>query len=113
MSKYNNRHVKADGYTFDSRAEYHRYCELRMLERAGHICDLEVHPRYELMPGGAVGEWRWRKKQYEADFAYTDTATGARVVEDVKGHRTALYKLKRDWFLSLHGDRLEFREIEA
>lgn len=39
----------------------------------------------------------WRKKHI-ADFTYIESATGKIIVEDVKGYRTDVYKLKRKLF---------------
>ena len=37
-----------DGITFDSLAEMNRYLELKMLEKAGIITDLELQPKFLL-----------------------------------------------------------------
>lgn len=88
--KYNAHPVDADGYHFDSGAEYRRYQELKLLERNGEIADLEIHPRYGIHPGSVAQKIRpiW----YEADFSYIEN--GVLVVEDVKGKRTAVFDLK-------------------
>ena len=92
MSKYNARRVKADNYTFDSQAEHRRYCQLKLLERAGEIQGLAVHPKFELLPK----EGKLCAVQYEADFSYTEN--GALVVEDVKGYETPVFRLKMNMF---------------
>lgn len=104
--KYNARPVDADGYHFDSAAEYRRYNELALLQRAGAITDLEIHPRFVIHPKDQHG----RALYYEADFAYYDRNRCANVVEDVKGVRTAVYQLKRRLFLARYPDRV-FDEI--
>lgn len=96
MSKYRSRRVRADGYTFDSEAEYARYCALRVAEKAGEISDLQVHPTFDLHC--ITGQ---RICRYEADFAYTED--GQRVVEDVKGVRTPVYRLKKRWVEAEYG----------
>ena len=88
VSKYNARRVKDDGYVFDSQAEHRRYCQLKLLESAGEIQCLAVHPRFELLPK----EGKLRAVRYEADFSYTEN--GVLVVEDVKGVQTAVFRLK-------------------
>lgn len=41
-SKYHNKKVVLpDGTVFDSQKEYARWCELRLLERAGKITNLQ------------------------------------------------------------------------
>lgn len=105
MSKYGNHKVKAGGHTFDSQAEYNRYCELKLLERAGDVSQLEVHPMYELLPAYTIvidGKKRKRRAiTYEADFAYVEN--GIEVIEDVKGAETAVFKLKRKMFEYKYG----------
>lgn len=95
-SKYNNQRVVLDGYTFDSQAEARRYRELCLLYDAGEITDLAVHPKYPLVVNGQV------VANYLADFSYT-VADGREVVEDVKGVRTDVYRLKRKLVRALYG----------
>lgn len=95
-SKYRNVKVRSDGYAFDSKAEYRRYEELVLLERAGEITQLGVHPRYALE---VLGE---KICVYEADFSYQDRV-GALHVEDVKGVRTREFILKKNLMRAIHG----------
>lgn len=111
-SKYGNKTAYADGYRFDSLAEYHRYMELKLLETAGELSDLRVHPRYLLQEGFRYKGKTERPIYYEADFEYLDTETSTRVVEDVKGKRTSVYTLKRKLFLAKHR-HFDFREVAA
>lgn len=109
-SKYNARRVKIDGITFDSAAEARRYGELKLLEQAGHLTGLKVHPRYEIIPP-VFWHGRWERAVfYEADFEYNDS--GYTFVEEVKGVRTAVYQLKRKLFLLRYPD-VEFVEMQA
>jgi len=110
--RYGNvkRYVAADGTKLDSGREYKRYQDLLLLERAGEISKLEVHPRYKIVIGGVpvmMKSTRYpngRHLTYVADFTYLlVSGVGAdkeaeRVIEDVKmqsGHRTEVYKIKR------------------
>lgn len=45
MSKYKAKKTKVDGITFDSKKEAERYRQLKMLENAGHISDLELQKK--------------------------------------------------------------------
>jgi Protein of unknown function (DUF1064) len=92
-----NERVVIDGYAFDSVNESRRYAELLLLERANVISGMAVHPRYELQAAfsDSAGE-RHRAIHYEADFSYS--MGGATIVEDVKGHRTEVFKLKEKLF---------------
>lgn len=101
-----------DGIVFASRAEMKRYCELRMMERAGLIKDLELQPVYILL---SPFMYRGRKIQgitYRADFRYLDTRINRNIVEDVKGHITDIYCLKKKLLLAKYPD-INFVEVEA
>ena len=102
MSKYANKKTEIDGVLFDSRKEAGRYQELRLLERAGEIMDIERQVTYELIPK-QQGE---RACHYIADFRYKDK-DGQVVVEDVKGYKTEVYKIKRKLMLQRHGIRIQ------
>lgn len=102
MSKYGNiKTVTLDGIQHDSIKEAKRWWELKLLERAGEIQDLQRQVKYELLPK-QDGE---RPVYYIADFVYTEN--GKKVVEDVKGMRTKEYKLKRKMMLYFHGIKLK------
>jgi len=49
-NKFGARRVILDGITFDSRKEARRYQQLKLLERAGVIRALQVHPRFVILP---------------------------------------------------------------
>lgn len=102
-SKYHARKTVVDGITFDSRREAKRYGELKLLERAGAIKGLRRQVRYELIPAFDVGGKHYRPTSYVADFVYTDCETGGEVVEDCKGYRTDVYRLKAKLFAHKFG----------
>lgn len=107
MRRYANikKHQHPDGTKLDSGRELTRYCELLLLQRAGEITDLEVHPRYPITIAGVpimIKSKRYhqgRHLTYVADFTYLNKPPlGERVIEDVKmqsGFRTEIYKIKR------------------
>lgn len=95
--KYNARRVVEDGYSFPSKMEHTRYCDLRLLQRAGMITELEVHPRYEIVWPGEMK----RLCIVELDFRYRDKKSVVHV-EDVKGFLTALSTLKRKLVEAAH-----------
>ena len=101
--KYKAKPVTIDGIRFASQAEARRYGALKLLERAGQITGLELQPVFVLAPGVLVpGEARKRPAlRYVADFAYTD-ADGRRVVLDVKGVQTPVFRIKMH-LLALQG----------
>ena len=51
-----------------------------------------------------------RKVSYIADFMYKDIKRGVTVVEDVKGFKTDVYKIKKKLFLYKY-PKYEFKEI--
>lgn len=95
-SKYGNRKQTYDGHKFDSRKEMNRYIELKLLEKANKVFDLQLQVPFILLEAGN-GE---RGVKYIADFVYMD-ASGQMVVEDVKSEATKkkeAYILKRKMF---------------
>ena len=101
-SKYRNVKTEVDGRVFDSKGEAQRYCELRMMEKAGLIEDLRCQVEYRLdIANPAAGDGK--VAAYRADFVYRNTDTGDTVTEDWKGVRTDVYKMKRALMRALHG----------
>jgi hypothetical protein len=101
-NKYGARKLTApDGQVFDSVKEYHRWGCLKLLERAGEIRDLKRQVKFELIPK-QNGE---RACYYIADFTYY--MDGKLVVEDCKGFKTDVYKIKKKLMLWVHGIRIE------
>jgi Protein of unknown function (DUF1064) len=112
MNKYNARSATRDGITFDSQAEARRYDQLLLLERAGEITELVVHQRFEIFPGFIRDGKKIQAIYYEVDYAYLECASGKWVAEDVKGIRTAVFKIKIKMFLYRYKD-IDFRIVEA
>lgn len=100
-SKYRARKTTVDGITFDSRKEADRYLVLKGMEEDGSIEDLRRQVRYELVPAFDVGGKHYRPVFYVADFVYVED--GKTVVEDVKGMRTDVYRLKSKLFARRYG----------
>ena len=129
--KLNNQSITIDGIEFQSKKEGRRYSELKLLQRAGQISDLELQKRYELIPAQfetvETGEYykvgakkgQPKTKQvcieqslvYIADFVYKEN--GQTVVEDVKGFRDtssatyAKFVIKRKLMLWKYGIRIK------
>ena len=105
MAKYGNRKVVRDGIEFDSIKECQRYCELKLMQRAGVISDLQLQVPFELIPAQRIdGKVVERAVTYVADFVYKQN--GQTVVEDTKGYRTSEYIMKRKMMLFFHGIRI-------
>lgn len=124
-AKHGNRKTVVDGIEFDSAKEARRYCELKLMERAGQIEDLQLQKEYELIPAQYETFERYGKKGqrlkdgkrciekscvYKADFVYTQN--GQQVVEDTKGYRDpasaayAKFVIKRKLMLWRYGIRI-------
>lgn len=104
-SKYGNKKVIVDGITFDSKREASRYQELKLLEKAGAIQDLQMQVKYVLIPSQRIeGKVVERECTYIADFVYTENEQT--VVEDTKGFKTKDYIIKRKLMLFVHGIRI-------
>tara|TARA_Y100001951_G_C11078127_1_gene149821 strand:+ start:91 stop:483 length:393 start_codon:yes stop_codon:yes gene_type:complete len=109
--KYRAIKTTVDGKTFDSKKEAKRYTELKLLEKTGMITHLELQPTYQITVNGVD------ICKYKADFRYftvraenreqysnskgewvVPTKTGDRegqIIEDVKGFKTPIYRLKK------------------
>lgn len=100
MSKYKAKKTIIDGITFDSRKEAKRYTELKLLEEQRIIRDLSLQVQFELLPSFVIvidGKKRKRRPiTYVADFVYY--RDDEKVIEDVKGMRTPVYKIKKKLF---------------
>lgn len=110
-SKYNAKKTVVDGIKFDSKREAERYCELKLLEKAKEIRNLELQPRFLLQDKFEDKQGNTHRKiEYVADFMYIDK-DNKKIVEDVKGVMTDVYKLKKKLFLNLYDKEFDFREI--
>ena len=101
-SKYRAKKETVDGITFDSRKEASRYRQLKLMEKAKAIQDLQLQVKFPLIPKSKYG----REVKYIADFVYYDQ--GKMVVEDTKGFKTDVYKLKKRLLAEKYG--IEIKE---
>src|SRR6185437_2870096 len=104
MSKYRAVPTVVDGIRFASKKEANRYQELKMLSRAGIIWDFVFRKnllRYRLVVNDVL------ISVYEADFRY-NSPSGC-VVEDTKGFKTPVYRLKKKLMKAIHG--IEIQEV--
>ena len=136
MAKYKNKKIEVDGIVFDSKKEAKRYRELKLLEQAGEITDLQMQVKFELIPKQCseteftkAGKPRLLEREcsYIADFVYKvplmvekqyTTVSGENetinlyygfetVAEDTKGFKTKDYIIKRKLMLYVHGIRIK------
>jgi len=102
-SKYGNIRTVVDGIKFASKAEASRYVLLREHQRQGEISDLEMQPKFPIS---------LKNKpicSYFADFRYV--RNGVTVIEDVKGVKTPIYRLKKKLTEAKYG--IKITEIRA
>lgn len=97
-SKYKARRTTIEGITFASKGEAMRYLDLRRLEQAGHIRNLRLQVAYPLAVNG------FKLCTYVADFVYEEA--GTTIVEDFKGIKTAIFRLKAKMMKALLGIEL-------
>ncbi len=93
-NKYKNKMIDYDGIKFHSQLEASRYAELKLLERAGVIKNLQLQKKYILIPRSDTE----RDCSYIADYYYIEVETDSEVVEDTKGYSTKDYIIKRKLF---------------
>ena len=108
--KYGAKPVTVDNIRFASTKEAKRYGELKLLEKAGEIADLQLQCPFPL----AVWQMDFSADleeigEYVADFTYHDIQKNERVVEDVKGFKTPLYRWKKKHVEAQYG--IEIREV--
>lgn len=101
MSKYRNKKITVDNITFDSYAEYGRYNTLKMLEKLGEIKNLTLQPKFDF----TLPNVKKKLFTYIADFTYTDN-TNAQIIEDVKGFKTPIYRLKKKLIEAQHNIKI-------
>lgn len=94
--KYNNKKTISNGITFDSKKEADRYHFLTRREHFGEIMDLHLQVPFVFALEGK------KMFTYKADFVYFDKVANELIVEDVKGFRTPIYKLKKKLIEAQH-----------
>lgn len=97
-NKYYAEKTTVDGIKFDSKREAQRYIFLKAREQNGRITNLQLQPKFELQPKfkDKTGKTH-RAIHYIADFQYVED--GKTIIEDAKGVKTAVFRLKMKLFL--------------
>ena len=106
QNKYNNVKTETGGIRFDSKKEAERYEDLMAMLKAGEITDLKLQHTFTLQEAykDPDGE-KVAGIKYIADFTYYDSA-GNFVIEDVKGVKTDVYKIKKK-LMAARGYRIQ------
>ena len=111
--KYHNQTITMGGERYDSKKEFRRWHELRLMEAAGLIKDLQRQVKFVLIPSQKKeGKVIARECAYIADFVYQEKIglnEWQTVVEDAKGMKTEVYKIKKKLMLWVHG--IEIKEV--
>lgn len=109
-SKYRAVRTVVHGFTFASKAEARRYSELLLLGLAGEIRNLELQPRFPIFVEGErvaeyVGDFRYEERIPALQFSQRSLDRAgvivamvfdwSDVVEDLKGMKTPVYRLKK------------------
>jgi len=97
-NKYFAKKTLAFGEKFDSKWEAERYGQLKAMERAGVVEQLERQVKYELKINDV------KICNYVADFTYLlieEDGSSKYIVEDAKGVLTPEFKLKKKLMLAI------------
>lgn len=105
--KYKNQKIIVNEIKFDSKKEAKRYQELLLTQKAGLITDLKRQVPYILVPAFNLNKKRYRNMSYIADFTYKQN--GKEIVEDTKGYRTEVYKIKKKLMAYIY--QIEIKEV--
>lgn len=119
MSKYNAIKTEVDGYIFASKREANRYSELKLLEMAGEISNLELQPEFPVVINDKnictyIADFKYTTKvkkvviapdpnQWNRDMEIGSYIADMEIVEDVKGVKTPVYRLKKKLVQALYG----------
>lgn len=95
-SKYNAKPTVIDGIRFASKHEATRYQELKIMQRCGEVSSLELQPKFPIRVNDVL------VCTYFADFRYIN-AENREIVEDAKGFRTDVFKLKKKLVKACYG----------
>ena len=105
MNKYHSRRTSVNDMVFASAAEARRYEELLLLQHVREIQNLRCQVSYRIVVNGET------ICTYVADFQYFDCRKNETVIEDVKGVRTPVYRLKAKLMKAVNG--ITIQEIAA
>ena len=98
VSKYRNRKTAVDGIVFASAKEARRYQDLELMQHAGQISELRRQVPFPIyIKGNLICLWL-------ADFSYMQNLR--HVVEDCKGFKTEIYRLKKKLVEAEYGIRI-------
>ena len=91
IRKYKNVKVSIDGYRFDSKKEAQRYGILKI---DPEVTELKLQVKFPIHVNSKL------ICNYVSDFTYL--RNGEYIVEDVKGMKTSMYRLKKKLMKAVH-----------
>jgi hypothetical protein len=92
-NKYHNKKLDTEDGKFDSKYEYQKWCELKLLDKIGEISGLCRQVPIKLIPSMKLNGMTIRETSYIADFMYKKE--GVVYIVDTKGFETPEYKIKK------------------
>ncbi len=95
-NKMKNQIVTWDGLKFRSKKEKERYQILKVLEKYGKIKNLRLQTRWPLKANGIL------VCEYWSDFDYNEMPGGKFIIEDTKGKKTDVYRIKKNLMKALY-----------
>ena len=101
-NKYGAKKKMVNGIEFDSTKEARRYQDLMLMQQAGQIRELRRQVPYPIyIRGKLICQWF-------ADFVYKEDASQPEftTVEDCKGHKTEIYRLKKKMVEAEYGFKI-------
>ena len=106
-NKYKNQKMEYDGILWDSKKEMSWYIKFKLMEKAGEIEDLQRQKEYIIIEPFKVGNKKYRKTSYYADFYYKKN--GIEHIIDIKSEatKTPVYKLKKKLMAYKYGIEIE------
>ena len=105
-NKYNN---SGNGSSIKERS---RGAVLELLQKQGYISGLQKQVVYDLIPAqyeiiDGKRKCIERACTYRADFVYFDEELKQLIVEDTKGFKTEVYRIKKKLMLYTHGIKIK------
>jgi uncharacterized protein DUF1064 len=110
-SKYRNKITEVNGIKFSSKKEAKRYKDLKLLQAAGEIRGLTLQETFVIKVNGVkICSYRCDFQYEEKDLQHEEIGEifWVLVVEDCKGYRTPVYRIKKKLLQAVHG--IEIRE---
>ena len=99
-SKYGNKKVVFEGFTYDSKRELQRYLFLKDAEDKGIISNLQRQVKFNLIPANSV----YRALTYVADFTFN--VNDRYIVADAKGLVLPEFKIKQKIFYDKYKNQI-------